>query len=170
MNELKQKVLSYWVQLRPREQVLLSIAGTLLIALILYASAWKPLQMATEDLKAGISKNIEDLNWMRMNSAEARQLQRSGNRSAQSARGGSMLANIDSTAKSAGLGQYVRRVEPEGNERVRVWFEKAPFDDLSRWLKTMTVQYGYQIETASLDRSPESGRVGARLVFKGSSS
>ncbi len=170
MKALVQQVLSYWMQLRPREQALLGVAGLVLLLAVLFMLVWEPVMQEHRRLQQGLVQQQELLAWMQQSAAEVRRLQAGAGQSRQArARGGqSLLALIDSTAKRARLGAALKRVEPDGSGRVRVWLEQAAFDDLVRWLGQLQQRYGVRVDSIAVDRDEKPGRVAARVVFAGS--
>jgi general secretion pathway protein M len=79
--------------------------------------------------------------------------------------GESLLALVDRLAKEKGLAGALRRVEPEGNGRVRAGFEKVNFGGLMGWLSDLESRYGVNVENLTLDREEEAGLVRARVVL-----
>jgi general secretion pathway protein M len=91
-----------------------------------------------------------------------------GARPGQRAEGQSLLALTDRTAREAGLGPAIRRVEPEGNDRVRIVLEQAGFDDMTAWLEQLVSRSQVRIDNVTVDKRPEPGLVNARLVLQAS--
>ena len=72
----------------------------------------------------------------------------------------------DSTARAGGLGPALKRIEPEGGDGVRVWLDGVAFDDLVKWLGTLSTSHGVDVVSASLERDEAAGRVNARLTLQ----
>lgn len=160
------QLLQYWAQLRPRERQLLMGAGGILVLMLLYLLLWEPLVSGADRLQQQVKDNRELVEWMRQSANEVRALQASRGRQG-SIGGQSLLGVIDRTAKGSELGSAVKRIEPDGQERVRVWLERASFDDMVVWLDQIQRQFGLQIESAVIDRDVSEGRVSARVVIEG---
>jgi len=171
MNELNvylQQFMARWAQLRPRERIGLIAAGSALALMLVYLMLWEPVVNEADRLKRAIEQNRELVSWMQAKEPEVRRLLGSGG--AQRG-GGSLLGTIDSTAKRSKLGDAMKRVEPDGSNRVRVWMEQASFDDMVRWLDQLQRSHGVQITSVVIDRvEGSSGLVNARFVFSGASS
>jgi general secretion pathway protein M len=84
------------------------------------------------------------------------------------ARDESLLVFVDRTARSAGLGPAVKRVEPQGVNQLQMRLEQVSFDQMLRWLGNLEQEHGITLINAVVDRQTESGRVDARLVLQGS--
>jgi general secretion pathway protein M len=82
--------------------------------------------------------------------------------------GRSLLSVTDDSARSAGLGAALKRVEPDGSTGVRVWLEDASFDSVAGWLSVMDTHYGVDVDSATLERAATTGRINARLSLQAS--
>ncbi len=156
--------------LEQREQrVLLAGAGILLV-LLLYVLIWQPLQSRHERAANGVVSGQATLGWMLEAAAEVRALQGSGTSAGNGLEGRSLLAVVDQSARRTGLGDALKRVEPEGAGAVRVWLEAASFDQMIGWLAGLSQQQGVQVDVISIERGDATGRVNARLTLQGPTS
>lgn len=158
---------AWLASLEQRERHLV-ISGAVLLGLMLtYVIVWEPLANKVESLHVSTVEQESTLRWMREAAQEVKKLRGSGGR-AKSMGGQSLLSVVDRTAKSGRLGAALKRVQPDGEKRVRVWMEAASFDDIMRWLVLLETRYGVTIENSVFEMKQVSGRVDARLVFKAS--
>jgi len=165
-------MMNYWQQLKPRERIVLILLGGVVSIVLLYIAVLEPFQLKVEQLESRIAKQKTDIQWMRNAAQEVKQLQGSaiGNSQRNLRKGQSLLALVDRTAKQNKLASAMKRVEPDGSKRVRVWLEKATFDDVTKWLFKLQNDYQLEIESAVFDRTEDDGRVDVRLVFLGAES
>ena len=164
MNELKQ----FWQQLKPRERLMLTIAGGFLGIIIVYLSILEPILTKADRLEKQLQEQELLVKWMQNAVVEAKRLSRgNGTKIKVGAGGQSLLGIIDRTAKAQQLGDSMKRVEPDGSSRVRVWLERASFDDMIRWLEKLQRDYDVVLDSAVVDREGLPGRVNARLIFVG---
>jgi type II secretory pathway component PulM len=77
-----------------------------------------------------------------------------------------LLTLVEQTAKQGGLTTALKRVEPQGADRARVWLEQANFDALVRWLADIQKRMAIYVESAVVDPQKEAGMVNARLVLR----
>jgi general secretion pathway protein M len=77
----------------------------------------------------------------------------------------SLVVLVDRTAREAGLGSNVTGQTPTGESGIRVRLEQAPFDSIVLWMAALEQRYGVLIDSASIDRSAQSGLVNASLVL-----
>lgn len=151
--------------LEQRERHLVISGAVLLGLMLLYVIVWEPLTSKVDALRVSTTEQASTLRWMRQTAQEVKKLRGSGGR-AKSMGGQSLLSVVDRTAKSGRLGTALKRVQPDGEKRVRVWMEAASFDDVMRWLVLLDTRYGVSIENSVFEMKQESGRVDARLVFE----
>lgn len=152
--------------LEANERRILLAGGGLLVIIFLYVGIWEPLNNKVETLRVSAAEQESLLAWMRSAAQEVKQLRgSSGAQRVKPASGQSLLSLVDRTAKSGRLGPALKRVQPDGEAKVRVWLEAASFDDLVRWLATLETRHGVHVESSVFQTLEEPGRVDARLVF-----
>jgi general secretion pathway protein M len=76
------------------------------------------------------------------------------------------LTAIDRTAKASRLADAMKRLQPDGDDRVRVWLEDASFDDVMQWLYNLEQRQGVRAVSAVFEAKDQPGRVDGRLVFE----
>lgn len=152
--------------LEPRERRMLIVGGILLLISLFYVAVWEPLEDGVESLRKNNAEQLELLQWMQQSVQEVKQLRGAGGRPAQLAQGQSLLAAIDRAARANKLGGALKRVQPDGNNRARVWLEGASFDHIVRWIDSLQRQQGVFVVSSVFDALEEKGRVDARLVFE----
>ena len=158
---------AWFMGLAPRERLMVSIAAGVAVLGLTYLLAWAPLASGSARLERAVAEQQALKQWMQRAATEARQLRGSG--TAQTPGGDpnrSLLAVVDETAKQAKLGPAVKRIEPEGQDLVRVNLEQASFDDVVAWLAQLQQSQGVSVVDASLDRQSAAGQVNARLSLK----
>lgn len=148
-----------------RERFLL-MAGAVLIALVLlYGLAWKPLGDRVSSLRATVAEQSALQQWMQTTAEDIRRLR--GQQRPPAGERASLLSLADRTAREHGLGAAIRRVEPEGGDKVRIQLEQAPFDDMTRWLEQLVARHTVVIEIITIEARDEAGLVNARLTLQG---
>lgn len=152
--------------LAPRERLLVLAAATVVGLLLFYALLLQPFYTRHGMLETGVAEQRDTLQWMQQSAATVRSLRGSDQATSIGLGGRSLLSVADSSARSAGLGPALKRVEPEGSSGVRVWLDGAPFDSVIGWLDTMSARHGVDVESITLEQSGASGRVNARLTLQ----
>ncbi len=156
--------------LNPRERNALFVGGIILGVLLIYAVLWKPFSNKVEKLEHSVQEQRVLQQWINTASAEAQRLRATQNNNSTrlNTAGQSLLFVVDQAAKKDRLGSALKRIEPEGVTKVRVWIEQAPFDDVVLWMGNLKNTYGVQVTNVSIDRQGTSALVNARITVEGS--
>lgn len=156
---------TWWQAREPREQKLLAGGAVLAAVLLAWALAWHPLAAKRADLRQRIAIAEGDLVQVRMAAAQVEERRQAGVRGGADRAGRSLLALADASARDAGLGGALKRVEPVDGQAVRVSFEFASFDTLVSWLESLGSDYGIIAATLSADRADAPGLVHAQVLL-----
>ena len=156
-----------WLEgLDSRERLLVMGGAALLAMFLLFVLVWLPVRTGYNNLKAGVAEQRETAAWMQRSARQLAVLKGSGGTAPAGLGGRSLLAVTDSTARAGGLGEELKRVEPEGRDSVRVWLDGAAFDVLVKWLGTLSTSHGIQVDSATVERAETAGRVNVRLTLR----
>ena len=156
-----------WLEsLESRERMMLAAGAVLLALLLLYTLVLAPLRSGYHSLEQSVDGQRATAVWMQESAQTIRRLGGSGGGAVKGLGGRSLLAVTDATARAAGLGSALKRVEPEGGNSVRVWLEGAPFDVFIKWLGTLGSQHGVTASSVTLERNETAGRVNVRLTLE----
>ncbi len=159
---------AWWEGLEPRERITLMLGGGALI-LVLWLSSYLDMRAESRKIQQRLPEQRSDVTWMQEAAQEVRRLGAgSRNRATQSQ--GSVLATVDRTAKSAGLGQQIGRIQPDGELGVKVWIEGAGFDRLLPWIESLEQRQGIRVEAMTVKQTQTAGQVEARISFRRSES
>lgn len=158
----------WWFGLQASERRTLTIGGIALTLILVYFAGWVPLQEGVANLETQVQEQQALKRWMQQSAAEIEQL-RAGGGGGRSI-GGSLLTVVDQTARSGQLGPSLKRIEPEGENNVKVWLEQAAFDEMMGWLVTLQQQYGVTVVNLTVERQSNAGRVDAHLTLRGGAS
>lgn len=153
-----------WQQLEPRQRRVLLAGGMLLLALLIYVFAWEPLAEARDAARQRVAAQSQLLEWLQAVKPVAEQL-RARRQPAQQAGGASLLAQVDETARAAGLAGAIQRIEPTGDGRVRIWLDAAGFEKLMEWLSGAAAQQGLIVEQLTAERAGAAGTVNTRITL-----
>ncbi len=151
--------------LEPRERLTLCVGGGIAAIILLYAILWLPVTRDVASLQDQVENQRSTARWMQSSATEVTALRGVRAATPRGNDGRPLLTLVETTAKRAGLGEALNRVEPQGTNRARVWLELASFDQLLRWLAQIQRDHGVQAESAVVDPQERVGRVNARLVL-----
>ncbi|CAK0755920.1 Type II secretion system protein M [Gammaproteobacteria bacterium] len=156
---------AWWESLSARERGMLSLALGITIIATLYFAVWEPFQVQLRTLRQTVTDERSQVFWMEQATAEVIALR--GVVPVQKNNGESLLTLVDRSARVAGMGAGINRVEPEGKEKVRVWLNDIAFDTLIPWLAGLDKIQGVVPESLVVDRQGAAGQVNVRLVLVG---
>lgn len=160
-------MMAYLKQLNERERLLLLIVAPLLVLLVLYGLVWRPLSGHVDMLQQRVSRQQETLRYMHTAAQQVKQLRQQQSSTGRRGSNQSLLALVDRTVKQAGLTRALKRVEPDGSDKVKVRLEQAGFDAMVGWLESLQLRYGIRIESISVDAQDSPGSVNVRLTLTG---
>jgi general secretion pathway protein M len=154
-----------WNQLDTRQKRLVSLAGLVLVAALVYVWVWEPLAEARATERERIAQQQALLNWLEAVGPMAERLRESG-RGGREASDRSLLGLADETARAAGLAGAMARIEPAGDGEVRVWLEGADFVTVMGWLEDFSRSRPVQVSQLQVDRAgTEDGQVNVRVTL-----
>ncbi len=155
---------AWWDSLEQRQRRLLMLAASVLAAALLYVQLYEPLAEARALERERVASQQALLDWLDAVSPVAEQLRRqqSGQRRDPDQ---SLLGLADQTARAAGLAGALSRIEPAGDQEVRVWLDGADFVALMGWLQSLSMEYPVEITQLSVDRARRDGEVNVRVTL-----
>ena len=157
---------SWFLALSPRERIMVQSAATVVGLFLVYLIVVEPITTKYEKSKKNLQTSLNTIEWMRSAAKEVRQL-RGGNLSSERPQGKQfVLSLIDRSARKAGLASVMKRVQPEGESGVRVWFENAPFDELLKWLDVVESEQGLTVNEINIEKAESSGLVNVRVFLE----
>jgi general secretion pathway protein M len=59
----------------------------------------------------------------------------------------------------------LKRFEPSGDNKLKVWVDDVPFNNMITWLSQLQEKLGIRVELVTIDKSDQEGRVSARLTL-----
>lgn len=156
----------WFLSLTHRERMMLQVAAIVLFVFLLYLLIIKPVSNTYSKNKINIATATETLSWMKEAAREVKQL--GGARLQQRHSEGKQfaLSMVDQSARKAGLALVMKRVQPEGESGVRVWFENAPFDGLISWLATIEADHGLFVNEINIEKTESTGLVNVRVFLE----
>jgi len=156
-------LLERYRELQPRERLIVAVGAAVLSLTLIYLVLWEPFANARAKQAAALADERALAERLETIGAAVQKARASGVGMVQGSQQ-SLLSLIDQQGKSPELGRPPARLQPEGENEVRVWFEDVPFDALVRWMATLETRYGVQIDDAEIERRAGAGLVNARLT------
>ena len=156
--------LSQWFdQLAPRERLLVLFAGGLLVAAVILLGGLRPL-LKHADRNAQLVSDQESL-LAELEQVALRIGPQRGSAGPATGADQSLVLLVDRSTRSRNLAVYLKRNQPDGDDSIRLRFERAPFETLVQWLVELQAEYGISTVSANIDASNEVGRVNCNLIL-----
>ena len=156
----------WWFSLQSRERRTLALGGGALLLILLYVGLWEPFQQRHAALTARVAEQQQTIAWMEQAAAQVEQLRGQGARPVADRGGQSLMTLLDSSARSSGLADSLKRVQPESDDSVRVWLEGVSFDGMLGWLDQLIARQGVVVDSLVVERGKAEGRVDVRAVMR----
>lgn len=156
---------AWWQQLEPRQQRVIAVAGIVLLALLVYLQALEPMAEARQAERERVAQQQALLGWLEAIEPTVARA-RTEQRPTADPEGRSLLGITDQTARAAGLAGSLTRIEPSGEQQVRVWLDGADFVATMTWLQDFSRDYAVEIRQLSMDRAQRPGQVNVRLTLE----
>jgi len=156
-----------WQQLSIREKRLVIITSIVVLITLVYFLIWEPLQDGIQTSRVRIKAQNDTLVQIRNLAAEARQLMAAQRQVGANTRSSSsLLVIIERTAQEKNLKSRLQKVQPEGQDGVRVWIENASFDQLIEWLALLENKNTIYVSEIIIERQKEPGRINSRILLR----
>ena len=146
----------HWYQALPsRDRLVVKAIAALLVLALIFVMIYAPLIRGQKEAAQSLEKNLATYNLLAENA------HRFGG-AVQSASDAPILATVTQQAKKAGI--VLSRYEQDG-KGLRIWVEKAAFDDAITWLEGMQSRNGIRVSQITIDRTDRSGLVDIRATL-----
>lgn len=159
-----QTAFRHYDNLAPREKTYLQVMVVSLVLAFLYFVVWLPSHQYKVDSHKGLDSARQTLVFVKENIAVAKSVAAS-NQVAQTGQidPQTMVSKVSALGKKRGI--ELKRFEPSGDNRIRIWIEDMPFNAMVQWLQELEKQHGLKVAELSLDRDDKAGLVNARLLI-----
>lgn len=156
---------AWWESLQSRERWLVKLGIAVSLAFFGWLLVLRPLSVAQVRLSQSVATLEQQVATAQGQVAAILAARNAGLGSAPRASGRSLMALTDASAREAGLGTALKRIQPEGETEVKIEMEAADFDALVAWLERLDVSEGVVISEWSVDRALAPGVVNARMTL-----
>lgn len=159
---------AYWSQLNQRQQAFLGAGLAVLVIATLFVLVWEPLLESRNFERERVASQRALLDWLEAVEPAASAL-RQGQTAARDLGGRSLLGLADQTARAAGMAGALTRIEPVGENQVRVWLDEADFTATMRWLEGLSINYPVRAAQLEIERGRSAGMVNVRVTLSADS-
>lgn len=170
LSKLKQSpaVLSAQKQfemLPPRDRMALKLLGLVLGICVLYFAMWVPAQNFMLEAERDLEVSQDLVALVNENRALLKSLARQGGQSSgqSSLNSQQLVSTVTNLAKKKGLN--LKRFEPSGENKIKVWMDAQSFDKMVSWLEELGRSFSVRVEQISVEGEDKSGLVSVRMTL-----
>jgi len=149
-----------WQALPPNDQRALGYLSLFLGSLFIVYGLFMPAKHFFDGARESAAESRQLVQWIESQRPILQRLDLGGGAQAS----GTLLQRVTAAAEQHSIA--IKRFEPEGSGRIRVWIERARYEDLQPWLNALLAQK-LSIRTINIDALQEEGMVSARLTLEG---
>jgi general secretion pathway protein M len=151
--------------LSARDRTILKVFSVILILCIIYFSMWLPASDYMENAQKDVEQNTKLLVLVKQNQALLSALNRtSGPKSgAKVLTSQQLISSVTNLAKKNGV--MLKRFEPSGDKKLKVWVDNASFDKMIAWLALLKKSLNVVVEQISIEKDDAAGQVSSRLTL-----
>lgn len=154
----------WWRQLSQRDQRIIIVGAFVSVALLWWAFLIEPAQSGMTTAQQNRLQVSGQLAEMRGMAGQWKTGEQSASRKPRG--DSSLLALLDQSARDRGLQSVIQRMEPVGEDSVRLWLNDVNFDLMALWLESLARDYGIEATELSFSRGEMSGVVTGRLTVR----
>jgi general secretion pathway protein M len=159
-------MIRWFSSLAPRERLILTGGMLILLILLGYTLILEPLDTAIREKESILQAQRSQMSDLRAMAAEYRSLGSAEPRTGSGTGGTSLLAIVDTSGTANGIKDSIKRLNPEGKDKVRIQLEEAPFDNLVLWLVRLSEDYQITAASTNMRRGDEIGKVSGNLMLQ----
>ncbi len=151
-----------WESLQPRERVIISVAGVLLLLVIVYQFLFSPIHHGLSRLHTTVTENQQLLTWMANTQQHIHTLSKSST-SAQRVEQSSLLSTVDESVHESPIAAHVTALQQGTNQAVVIKFNNVNFDALTTWLISLRKEYNIEAKQVVITQISHDGEVQASI-------
>jgi len=148
-----------------RDRLALKVLALALSLVVLYFAAWQPAFQYKKNAEINLAEKQKLLELVESNRNILASLNaKNGANSAKSNLDSQQLVSaVTNLAKQKGV--VLKRFEPSGERKLKVWVDDASFDKVMIWLSTLNKKLNVKVEQISVEKDDAVGQVSARLTL-----
>lgn len=150
-----------WQQLPERDRLALGLLGSFLGILLIVYGILLPSYDFHQQARDRFNSDTQLLHWLQAQEAAVKHLPQVQPKQRSSSQQ-SPLTFVTQSAKQHQLS--LKRVQPEGSNKLRLWLESAPMNKSLNWLKSLS-QGGLVIDDISIERQGQAGMANIRATL-----
>lgn len=148
-----------------RDQTILKVFALILMLCLIYFAMWLPASNYMQNAQKDVQQNTQLLLLVTQNKARLSALNPRSGRTAGAAVLSSqqLISSVTNLAKEQGI--RLKRFEPSGDKKLKVWLDNASFDQMITWLALLKKSLNIVVEQISIEKDDGAGQVSARITL-----
>lgn len=163
------KLLQKYAALTARDQLLLVFGVLLLVLYGGYLVFYQPLERDNQLLQQKLESQRAAYQHLQQISKEVAAIRQQGGGMESSPDASvppqSPVAVIDNSSQQLNIKPAIKRLLPEGNDKVTLWLENIAFDKLIYWLAILETKHRLQVLQIDVERQGGEGLVNAKVML-----
>jgi general secretion pathway protein M len=152
--------------LQPRERLTITVCAVVTAIALIYLLVWAPIADRRAQLAVNVQAQRAAVAWMRQASQQVQAARRNNPLAMALNDTRSLLSIVDSSAQQSGVRDPIQRMEPEGDDGVKLSMEDADFDAMIQWLGALKRSHNVEVVSASITPNGTPGQVDTRLSLQ----
>ncbi|MCH9692554.1 MAG: type II secretion system protein M [Gammaproteobacteria bacterium] len=152
-----------WQNLPANDRRALSVLGLFAAGVFIIFGLFQPAKHFFERAQSGALASRELVEWINNQKPQLQRLQSAVAKTNPQTEG-TLLQRATTVAKSRKI--EIKRFEPEGDTRIRLWIDEVRYQDLQLWLDDL-LQQKVVIRSLNIDALGDAGMVSSRLTLEG---
>lgn len=151
--------------LTARDRLALNVLALALMIVLLIYTLWLPARSYMIAAQNKVEQNEKLLAQIKQNRVLLASLAGNSATSARSAALDSqqLVSSVTNMAKQHAL--LLKRFEPSGENKIKIWIENESFDKMISWLNALNTSLGIKVEQISVEKADQPGLVSARITL-----
>jgi len=164
-NSVILDVQKQYEMLPSRDRTILKVFSVILMLCIIYFAMWAPASDYMQNAQKDVEQNTKLLLLVKQNKALLSALNRiSGSTTgAKVLTSQQLISSVTNLAKKHGV--MLKRFEPSGDKKLKIWVDNASFDKMIAWLALLKKSLNVVVEQISIEKDDAAGQVSSRLTL-----
>jgi len=168
INGLKQHptlllIRKQYEMLGARDRLILKWIMAGLVVALVYFAAWQPASHYKMNAQMDLKQNQKLLALVASNREALSNLAKQSQNNRSTLDSQQLVSSVTNLAKRNGV--LLKRFEPSGDNKLKVWLDNASFDKVVTWLTIMKQTLNITVEQISIEKDEAPGLVSARLTL-----
>jgi general secretion pathway protein M len=157
-------IINAYENLSSKDRFAVRVLSFVLLIFLIYVAIWKPAKAFRESAQSDMDYYQHLVEWIKTNQSQIRlSATNTGQSNSQIQNSQQLVSAVSNMAKQYKLS--LKRLEPSGDHKIRIWLEKSSFNDTILWLQNLNKNYGIHVSQIAIERNDTPGLVDITLTL-----